>query len=147
MIPKSTIGVVILVVITVLFFVIPQDQGCMGTARCIQGQVTKVVDGDTIEVDGQSIRFALVSAPELYEETGEEAREYLEKICPVGSRVLVDEDDGQTLGSYSRVVALVRCNAMILNEAVIAKNYATVQLEFCSLSEFSENTWAKQIGC
>jgi micrococcal nuclease len=147
MIPKRTVGIIIIVIVAVLIFVIPKDQECSGDARCIQGQVTEVVDGDTIKVDGQSIRFALASAPELYEEAGVDARDYLEKICPIGSRVLVDEDDGQTTGSYGRIVALIRCNALILNEAVLDENHAIISPEFCSVSEFSDSNWAKEHGC
>ena len=40
---------------------------CSGNARCITGTVTQVIDGDTLKVDGQSIRFALASAPEMNE--------------------------------------------------------------------------------
>jgi micrococcal nuclease len=147
MIPKRSIGVVIIVIVATLFFVIPQNQDCMGDARCIKGQVTQVVDGDTIKVEGQSIGFALASAPELYDAEGVKAKDYLEKICAVGSRVLVDEDDGQTMGSYSRVIALVRCNGLILNEAVLAENHAILSLEFCPVSEFSDSNWAKENGC
>lgn len=144
---KRTISAVVIVIIATLFFVIPQDQGCSGDARCITGTVTQIVDGDTLKVDEQSIRFSMSSAPELYEEAGIESKDYLEKICPVGSRVLVDEDDGQTLGSYGRIVALVRCNGLILNEAMISENHATLSTEFCSISEFSDSSWAKKNGC
>jgi len=147
MIPKRSIGVVIIVIVAILFLVIPQNQDCLGDARCIKGQVTQVVDGDTIKVEGQSVRFALSSAPEMYEEKGVEAKEYLEKVCPIGSRVLVDEDDGQTMGRYGRIIALVRCNGLILNESVLEENHATLSLEFCSVSEFSNNNWAKNNGC
>jgi hypothetical protein len=50
MIPKRSIGMVIIVIVATLVFVIPQNQDCMGDARCIKGQVTQVVDGDTIKV-------------------------------------------------------------------------------------------------
>ena len=55
MIPKRSIGVGIVVIIATLFFVIPQGQDCLGDARCIKGQVTQVVDGDTIKVEGKPI--------------------------------------------------------------------------------------------
>ena len=38
---------------------------CMGTAKCFAGIVTEVFDGDTLKVNGESIRFSLSSAPEL----------------------------------------------------------------------------------
>ena len=38
---------------------------CLGNARRISGTVTKIVDGDTIQVDDEIIRFALVDAPKI----------------------------------------------------------------------------------
>ena len=39
---------------------ITQETGmCSGNAGCFTGIVTNVIDGDTIKVDGQPIRFAL----------------------------------------------------------------------------------------
>ncbi len=40
-------------------------QNCSGTAKCITGTVAKIIDGDTILVNEQSVRFALASAPNL----------------------------------------------------------------------------------
>jgi micrococcal nuclease len=147
MIPKRSIGVVIIVIAATLFLVIPQNQDCLGDSRCLKGQVTQVVDGNTIKVEGQTVQFALSSAPEMYEEKGVKAKEFLEKICPIGSRVLVDEDDGQTMGSYGRIIGLVRCNGLILNEAVLEEDHAILSLESCSVSEFSSSNWAKNNGC
>jgi len=147
MISKPSLGVVLLVIVATLFFVIPQDQGCLGNARCITGQVTEIFDGHTIKVEGQTIMLALASTPELYDEAGADAKDYLEKVCPVGSRVLVDEDDGQTRGSLVSMIALVRCNGLILNETMLGKNHATLPLEFCPVSEFSDSNWAKENGC
>jgi len=147
MIAKRSIGVVIIVIIATLFLVIPQNQDCLGDARCIKGQVTEVIDGDTIKVEAQSVRFALSSSPEMYDEKGVAAKDYLEKVCPIGSQVLVDEDDGQTMGSYGRIIALVRCNGLILNEAMLEANHATLSKEFCSISEFSDSNWAQNNGC
>ncbi len=95
------------------------SQDCSGTARCVIGVVTKIVDGDTIHVDGESVRFALASAPELSGYGGVESRNFIETICPVGSKVIVDEDDGQILGSYGRLVGMITCNGMNLNEELL----------------------------
>lgn len=48
-------------------------------------------------VDDQSVRFALSSALGLKVFGGKESRDFIKTICPVGSKVLVDEDDGQFL--------------------------------------------------
>jgi micrococcal nuclease len=88
------------------------SQDCSGTARCITGFVTKIVDGDTIHVDGVSVRFALSFAPELQGFGGTDSRDFIDTICPVGSDVIVDEDDSQTEGSYGRIIGVVYCNGL-----------------------------------
>ena len=126
---------------------IAQSFDCTGSARCFTGKVTGIIDGDTIKVAGQSIRFALSSAPEIYEEGGIKAKEFLENVCPIGSTVLVDEDDEQTQGSFGRILAVIYCNDMNLNEAVLDVGLATISTSFCSYSEFSNSAWAKKHGC
>ncbi len=120
---------------------------CSGTARCISGTVTQVIDGDTIRIDGQSIRFALASTPELNEFGGIDAKNFVARICPVGSQAIVDEDDGQTEGSYGRIVGVIYCNGVNLNEAVIESGHAYLSGGFCDKSEFSNTAWAQKYGC
>ena len=122
-------------------------QSCSGSAKCISGTVTRVVDGDTIHVDGQSIRFALASTPELNEYGGIEAKQFVEQICPVGSKALADEDDGQTEGSYGRIIAVIYCNGINLNEAVLENELGYLDSGFCYKSEFSSQSWAQNYGC
>jgi len=123
------------------------SQDCSGNARCIIGKVTQIIDGDTIKVDGQSVRFALSSAPELNELGGVDARRFIETVCPVGSDVLVDEDDKQTQGSYGRIIGVITCNGVNLNEELLDADLGYLSSGFCSASEFSSNSWAKKHGC
>ena len=123
-----------------------QDE-CSGNARCFSGKVTQVIDGDTIRINEHSIRFSLASAPELRQTNGEKARAFIDTICPVGSVALVDEDDGQTEGSYGRIVAVIYCNGMNLNEELLDANLGNIASEFCPESEFSESLWAQKHGC
>jgi micrococcal nuclease len=111
------------------------------------GYVTEIIDGDTIKVGGQSIRFALVDTPEYGEYGFNEARDLIESICPVGSPVLVDEDDGQTQGSHGRMLAVIYCNGTNLNEAVLDEGHAVIDERFCEDSEFSSEEWANKYGC
>ncbi len=120
---------------------------CSGSAQCFEGIVTKIIDGDTIIVDGQSIRFALSSAPELKMFGGEDSREFIETICPIGSKVMVDEDDGQILGSYGRMVGAVTCNGVNLNSELLDANLGYLQDRFCDSSEFGKEFWAQKHGC
>jgi len=113
-------------------------------AQYFTGKVTEIIDGDTIKVDGKSVRFALASTPELNEPMGQAAKKYVQEICPLGSTVTVDEDDGQTEGSYGRIVAKVTCNGVNLNQAIIEKGFGHLSFVFCDRSEFSGDSWS---GC
>jgi len=127
--------------------VIPVKQGCSGDARCISGFVTRIVDGDTIHVDGQSIRFALVNTPEYGQHDYTQARSFIENICPIGSKVLVDEDDRQTEGSYDRIIGVIYCNNLNLNEEILEVGHAEILTSFCSKSEFAGEPWVQKFGC
>jgi len=120
---------------------------CSGTAACIPGKVTRVVDGDTIEVYGKPVRFSLASAPEHNDVGGREATEFVKSICPIGSSAIVDEDDGQTQGSYGRIIALIHCNGINLNEAILENDHGYIITDFCKDSEFGNSDWAKKYGC
>ena len=122
-------------------------QSCSGSAQCISGTVTRVVDGDTVEVNGQSIRFALSSTPEIDNDKGVLAKAFVENLCPTGSQALVDEDDKQTQGSYGRIIGIVYCNGINLNEAVLDSGHGWISKNFCSKSEFASEDWAKKYGC
>ena len=120
---------------------------CQGTAACYMGKVTAITDGDTIKVEGNAIRLALSSAPELHESGGINAREFTIQFCPVGSIAIVDEDDGQRQGSFGRTIAAVYCNDMLLNAAILDAKKATISEKFCEVSEFGNEAWAKRNGC
>jgi micrococcal nuclease len=120
---------------------------CSGDAGCITGIVTKIIDGDTIKVHGKSVRFALASAPELNEFGGIESKEFIESVCPVGSTALVDEDDKQTKGSYGRIIGVVYCNGLNLNEELLESGFGYISSNFCSKSEFAKENWAQRNGC
>jgi micrococcal nuclease len=122
-------------------------QKCSGTARCITGTVTKIVDGDTIHVDGVSVRFALSSAPELKGFGGIDSRGFIDTICPVGSDVIVDEDDSQTEGSFGRIIGVVYCNGVNLNSELLDAGLGYLADQFCDSSEFANDSWAIKHGC
>ena len=123
------------------------DFDCLGNARCFTGKVTSVIDGDTIKIDGKSIRFAMASAPELDEPGGNEARIFIEAICSVGSIAGVDEDDLQTQGSYGRILGVVYCNGNNLNADLLDSGHGYLISEFCGESEFANEYWAQNHGC
>ena len=122
-------------------------QECSGNSKCFIGTVTKVIDGDTIHVDDQSVRFALTLAPELKGYGGIDSKKFIETICPVGSIALVDEDDGQPPEGHSRIIGVVHCNDMILNKELLDADLGNLTYRFCDSSEFATSSWAQKHGC
>jgi len=116
------------------------------------GAVTRIVDGDTIDVDGVRIRLALVDTPERGESGYTEAVSFTRNSCPVGSTAVYHADDGQTAGSYGRIIAKVWCLAYntdgaSLNEMLADRGHADILKRFCKTSEFGSDDWAERHGC
>jgi len=120
---------------------------CKGKAKCFSGIVARIIDGDTIVVDDNSIRFSLVNTPEWGDDDYFQARNYIANLCPIGSQVRVDEDDGQTQRSFGRIIGKIFCNGVILNEEILESGHAVILTNFCPVSEFANESWAKKFGC
>ncbi len=120
----------------------PVERTCGGKAACITDTVTKIVDGDTLDIGETRIRLALVNTPEIGEQGYEEATEFTSNLCPIGSVALIDEDDGQTEGSFGRMIAKVYCGEKILNEQLLKEGLASIYGSFCNVSEFARESWA-----
>ena len=111
--------------------------------ECYSTTVARVIDGDTIkDSDDNSIRFSLASAPELSEPGGSEAKEYIESVCPIGSSILVDEDDLQLKRIYDTTMAKITCKGINLNQSLLISNHGAIDMIYCKNSEFSEESWA-----
>lgn len=126
----------------------------MPYATAQTGTVTRVIDGDTLQVDRETtIRLALVDTPERGELGYEEASSFTRLKCPVGTTVVYDADDGQKEGSYGRLIAMVWCTghgtnaAVSLNDLLLVHGFAEIDKRFCSASEFGDDEWAKRGGC
>src|SRR2546428_3031092 len=117
---------------------------CRGTAACFTDTVAYIVDGDTLDVGSTRIRLALVNSPEVGQPGYTEAKQFTTLTCPVGSSALVDEDDGQTGGSYGRMVAVVYCGGVHLNGALLGSGNAVLVTYYSSVSEFADEAWT---GC
>ena len=122
---------------------------CLGKADCFTGVVTRVVDGDTVDVNDIRVRLALVNTAERGEAKYTEATEFVKSVCGVGTKALVDEDDGQPNGSYNRMVSLVYCgeDKASLNQQLLQNGYAKILEQYCGVSEFSKQTWVFAYGC
>jgi endonuclease YncB( thermonuclease family) len=127
----------------------PQTSECQGQADCFTGIVTEIVDGDTLDVNNVRVRLSLVNTPERGDSGYSEAKGYTESTCPIGSKALVDEDDGQKEGSFDRLIGLVYCGneKLLLNERLLNEGHAKIFEDFCGTSEFSNEDWVKKFGC
>lgn len=117
---------------------------CVGSTEadmCWRGTVTRVVDGDTLDVDGKRIRLVLVDAPERGEDGHAAATARLAELCPVGARAAVDIDDAQRGGSHGRAIATVACEsggrAAVANAEMVKSGHASVYGEFCAVTELA----------
>ncbi|NND87292.1 MAG: thermonuclease family protein [Nitrosopumilus sp.] len=119
---------------------------CSGDALCFSGIVTEVIDGDTIKVDGQSIRFALVDAPPIKYDGGK-SRSFVEQVCPVGSTAIVDQDDDQLEDKYGRMLGVIYCDDLNVNQELLDSGLGDLYSAFCDQSEFSTHSWAVKHGC
>src|SRR3989442_7587285 len=100
----------------------PTPSACpRSVGLCIERNVTRIIDGDTLDVEGSlRIRLVLVNAPELNATGGPESRDYLTSLCS-GTKALVDEDDLQ-IGHdpYGRGLAVVYCGSADANSAIVS---------------------------
>ena len=108
----------------------------------ISGPVTYVVDGDTLDINDIRIRLSLVNTPEVGEAGFEPAKQFVENLC-LDKNGQVDIDDGQRQGSFGREIGVVYCDGTNLNSELMKKGYALISAEFCEVSEFAIEPWAK----
>jgi micrococcal nuclease len=126
------------------------DSGLVTTSSNFSGIVTKVIDGDTLDVmtaerDTITVRLALIDAPETNEPGFDEARNFMTEQC-LDKNAEVDPDNNQGL-TYGRTVAVVYCEGVNVNEAILENGFADVYQDFCDVSEFADSNWAQEHGC
>ena len=112
-----------------------------------EGQITRVIDGDTLIIDLTTIRLSLVNSPERGESGYQEAKDFASTVCPVGSNAEFIEDSWQQTDKYGRSLGLVYCNDMFLNELLLTNGHAEISTYYCDRSEFGSEGWARAYGC
>jgi len=120
---------------------------CSGDALCVISKVERIVDGDTIYVEGYKVRLSLINTPEKTESGFLEATEFTKRLCPAGSIVTVDQDDKQPYDVYDRLLGKVYCMDKILNSELLVNGHANILTQYCNTSEFSNESWAQNFGC
>jgi endonuclease YncB( thermonuclease family) len=123
---------------------------CHGSAGCIEGVATRIVDGDTLYVRSNSsvykVDLALIEAPARSEEGFSESTAFTRDLC-LGSTVLVDQDDKLLTSADSNIIAVVYCSSSNLNEELLDNGYVRLNMQQCSTSEFATDSWAEDHGC
>jgi endonuclease YncB( thermonuclease family) len=126
------------------------DVECLGSADCIEGVATRIVDGDTLYVRANStvykVDLALVEAPPRTEEMFVESTAFTRDLC-LGSTVLVDQDDMLLTSNSGGVIGVVYCSSSNLNSELLDNGYAEIDTEQCATSEFADESWVKDHGC
>ena len=105
----------------------------------IVSTVTKVIDGDTLDLEsGERIRLAIVNTPEKCEEGWRAAKDYTTERC-LGKTAVIDLDSNQDR-TYGRLVGLVYCGVegYFINLELLALQYAVVMPQYCKYSEFKD---------
>lgn len=109
----------------------------------LEGIVNHVVDGDTLDINDIRIRLALIDTPERGQEGYMESKEFVKNLC-LNKKGEVDIDDGQRRGDrYGREIGVVYCDGINLNNALVENNLTKIYKEYCDISEFSDEKWAK----
>jgi endonuclease YncB( thermonuclease family) len=125
------------------------DVECLGSAGCIEGVATRIVDGDTLYVRANGtvykVDLALTEAPSRNEEMFAESTAFTRDLC-LGSTVLVDQDD-MLPTSNSGIIGVVYCSSSNLNSELLDNGYAELKTEQCATSEFANEPWVKDHGC
>jgi micrococcal nuclease len=107
----------------------------------LEGIVTKVVDGDTLDINGTRIRLAIVDTPERGQPGYDKAKNLVESLC-LGKKGQLDVDSGQRRGDrYGREIGVVYCDGVNVNAKIMENKMARILTEFCDISEFSKENW------
>ena len=111
------------------------------------GTVSRVIDGDTIElVSGEKIRYLEVSTPEIHNSTecyGQEANTKNKELV-LGKTIYIRPPTQGNKTSYNRTLAYVFTDEYFVNKKLVEEGYAIVELyakanEFYDLLKKSED--------
>ena len=121
---------------------------CSGNELCLTEKIVRIVDGDTIYLDGgHEIRLSLTNTPERHEKGFYEASQFTVDMCSVGTKATVDQDDKQPYDVYGRILGKVVCDNKLLNSELLYAGHANILNRYCHTSEFSDEIWAQEFGC
>lgn len=97
------------------------------TIKLTEGEylVTRVLDGDTIEIEGgYRVRYEGIDAPELADRYGTQAYETNKKLVE-GKKVRLEFTESEP-DLYGRVLAYIWKDSLLINERLVADGFAQV---------------------
>ena len=104
------------------------------------GTVSRVIDGDTIElVSGEKIRYLEVSTPEIHNSTecyGQEASTKNKELV-LGKTIYIRPPTQGNKTSYNRTLAYVFTDEYFVNKKLVEEGYAIVEL-YAKANEFHD---------
>ena len=86
------------------------------------GIVERIVDGDTIKINGNSVRLLGINTPERGEKYYEEAKDYLASL--IDNKTVYLEYGKEKYDKYGRVLAYVYLDDENVNQKMIEQGYA-----------------------
>ena len=125
-----------------------QEMEQVNYIRSFFGTVTRIIDGDTIEVDGQRIRLSMIDTPEWNQDGFYESTDFLKSLINIGSMVYVDVDDAQSdikygtaRDKYNRILGIIYYKGTNINHEMYKSGYAKPYLYFLNKSKFATDLW------
>lgn len=108
----------------------------------VSGLCTKVIDGDTIVVEGVGkVRFVGVNTPERGVDGYKVSKNFVSKFCK-NKVVGLDIDNSKSHDRYGRTLAVVIVDDKNLNEMLLQEGLAEIM--FIPPSEFNPYEWENQ---
>ena len=95
---------------------------------CRSGQVTYVVDGDTLDVDGITVRVQGIDTPERGQCGYREAKDRVAELVS-GRRVLVANGGGDVTDRYDRQIAYILWEGQDLGTILIQEGLARARYD------------------
>ena len=108
----------------------------------IYGNVTGIIDANTLEINGVQIRTTLVDMPEPDEFLNVDIMSPINRSCPIGSPAAYDIDDLMPEDGDGIVLAAIWCDKMgrdnPLNDRLLDSGHG---IRYCGESEFRLAPW------
>lgn len=113
-----------------------------------QGKITKIIDGDTVDIDSIRYRLSLIDTPERGESGFMEATNALKMLCPIDSLVYYHDDSIQKTDNFGRHLGVIWCQGNDYNTTAGQYMYQQGHLKkfyngFCDVTEAATENWAE----